>query len=82
MTAEVLHLVTKAVSQETVEMFRYWLAEAEAGRVRGAVVGAIHNSIDYTVDAAGDCSQYRGLARGMIADLQDEVGNLKPKKRR
>lgn len=67
-------LVPDALSQDTIECLRTLLQEAERGYVLGIAFAVMLKGRMYVVNTAGECRRNRTFARGMLADLNDQLG--------
>lgn len=76
MSDSVLRLVQQQVSAETVELLRFWLAEAEAGRIVGVIGGCVHPGRRYSVDFAGECRTEVIFSRGILLVADDRLAVL------
>lgn len=67
-------LVPVERSHDTVEALRELLEEAEAGEVVGLAFAAMYRRRQFITDTAGECHRNPVFTRGMIAALDDCVG--------
>jgi hypothetical protein len=67
-------LVRDTMSHDTVEALRQLLTEAERGDVIGVAFAAMCRRRRFFVSAAGEAHRNPTFARGMVAALDDELG--------
>ena len=68
------HLVPDTISKDTVECLEQLLAEARKGRVIGLAYAAMMKRREYIVNTAGEAHRNPTFARGMLASLDDQLG--------
>lgn len=68
-------LVPDTLSADTVECLRQLLEDAEAGKIQGLVFGAMYRGRTVIVNSAGECRRNRIFARGIVAELNDELSS-------
>lgn len=68
-------LVTDTGSHDTVQCLERLLAEARAGQLIGLAYAAIMKRRNFRVNACGEAHRSPTFARGVLAALDDELGN-------
>jgi hypothetical protein len=69
-------LALPSPSSDTVEVLKYLLREAEAGKITGLAFVAIQHGPDYSTGVIGRARQTPTLTRGMLQVLEDEVRSI------
>lgn len=67
-------LVHNSLSDDTIEALHELLEGATRGEVIGIAFAAMYRNRRYLVDTAGECHRNPTFARGMVAELHDELG--------
>jgi hypothetical protein len=62
------------VSSDTIQCLEVLLEKARAGEIIGVAYAAMHKRRRYTVHTCGEAHRNPTFARGMIAALDDELG--------
>ena len=75
---DLVTLVHRAVSDETIAALNYLLQEARAGHVVGIAYIALHNGVEYSADAAGAARIYRTFTVGALCRLSNHIVSLPP----
>ena len=73
---DVLQLLDRKVSSETISKLARLLLEAQAGKLIGIALVAWYGGVDYDVDAAGETRRCPTITRGMLCKLDDELAAL------
>lgn len=68
-----VYAIHSGISNETVDVLRYLLKQAEAGQLVGLAFVAIQHGSDYSTGVIGRARETPTLTRGMIDVLEDEV---------
>jgi len=68
-------LVPNKISPDTVRALEELLADARSGRMIGIAYAAMYRSRHYIVNAAGEARRNPTFARGMVAALDDRLGD-------
>ncbi len=76
MPRRVFHLVQDGFSPDTVQVLERMLAEAKDGELLGIAYVAMYRRRQYTAGAAGECRRNPTFTRGMLAALNDLLGDL------
>jgi hypothetical protein len=66
-------LVTRSISNDTVEALSTLLEQAKQGALIGIAFAAMYNEGGYLVDAAGEAHRSPTFSRGMIRALDDKL---------
>jgi hypothetical protein len=67
-------LVPNGVSTDTVRSLEYLLDEARKGNVIGVAYAAMFRKRSYVVNMTGEAHRSPTFARGMVATLNDHLG--------
>jgi len=67
-------LVADTISKDTVECLEQLLDEARRGRIIGMAYVAMLKRREYIVNTAGEAHRNPTFARGMLAALDDQLG--------
>jgi len=67
-------LVPDTISKDTVECLEQLLAAARKGQVLGLAYAAMMKRREYIVNTAGEAHRNPTFARGMLAALDDQLG--------
>lgn len=76
---DIVRLVQRAVSDETIAALTHLLQEARAGHVIGLAYIALHNGVSYSADVAGAARIYRTITMGATLQLNDYILHLPPR---
>lgn len=68
------HLVPDTISKDTVECLEQLLSAARKGQVIGLAYAAMMKRREYIVNTAGEAHRNPIFARGMLASLDDQLG--------
>lgn len=71
-------LITCVTAGDTAKCLSAMLREAEAGRLIGIAYAAMYSGRTYAVNACGDARRSPTFARGMVSDLHEALGKLRP----
>lgn len=69
-------LVSRAVSHDTVRALESMLEAARGGELIGMAYAAMFRERKYLVNATGEAYRNPTFSRGMLRDLDDELGRL------
>lgn len=69
-------LVGDQLSHDTIKCLEELLAYAKEGRLIGIAFAALYKERVYIVNAAGEAYRNPTFARGLIAELDDELAKL------
>lgn len=64
------------ISTDTVDALHELLAEAKAGEVIGVALVAMRRNREFLVATAGEAHRSPTFARGMVAYLDDSLGDM------
>ena len=66
-------LITGRLSGDTVACLEELLSQAERGLIKGLVFAASYRDRTFVTDSTGDCRINAIYARGLVAELDDEL---------
>lgn len=69
-------LVPDSLPQDTIGTLERLLAQARRGMVLGMAFGVMYKGRKYIVNATGEVRRSPTFARGMVAELSDELHRL------
>ncbi len=69
-------LVPNRLSSDTVEALEMLLRRAKSGKLQGIAYVVMYQGREYTAGVAGECRRNPTFTRGMVAHLQDALGQL------
>lgn len=69
-------LVPDALSHDTVELLEQLLDEARRGRILGLAFVAMYKRREFIANTAGEAYRNPVFARGMVAALDDHLGDM------
>jgi hypothetical protein len=69
-------LVQNGFSDDTVKALETLLADAKAGKVIGLAFVAMYRRREYTASATGEARRNPTFTRGMLAALDDLMGDM------
>jgi hypothetical protein len=69
-------LVRHAISRDLVEALEILLEGARKGHITGIAFAAVLHRRQYFTNVAGSCERNLTHARGMLATLSDELGDM------
>lgn len=73
---EPFQLVRNGFSEDTVKTLEHLLAEAKKGNMIGMAFVAMYQRREYTAHAAGEARRNPTFTRGMLASLDDFLGEM------
>lgn len=69
-----IHVVPYQISDDTISVLQELLMEAHQGKLIGIAYAALYREQQYIVDATGEALRSPTFARGMVAALDDTLG--------